>query len=277
MLFLRASQALALGLGLLGASAQSTSTHTVHAAQTIKAVPMSKKLIAFTFDDGPNRRYTPKVLQLLAQYHAHATFFVIGQEVQRYPEVIQSLDHAGMEIGNHGMHHRWLRNMSAEAVRDDVTAGADAIVAAGGPKPYLYRLPAALSDDTSRQVLGNLGYTLVSWSVDTRDWRRTISPERIAKTILRDAGPGRIVIMHDGPAHRAATMMALAQALPALEGQGYQIVSVGELLRNSDFAAQRMIPPGGPHPVAKPRRQVKSSRTTPRRGWLQTVLPRRAS
>ncbi len=275
MLLLCAPHALALGLALLGTSAQSAPPHAVHAAQTIKAVPMSKKLIAFTFDDGPNRRYTPKVLQLLAQYHAHATFFVIGQEVQRYPEVIESIKSAGMEIGNHGMHHRWLHKMTEEAVRDDVAGGADAIVAAGGPKPYLYRLPAALSDDTSRRVLGGLGYTVVSWSVDTRDWRRSMSADRIVKTVLRGAAPGRIVIMHDGPAHRANTLAALAQVLPALESRGYHVVSVGDLLRQSDFAAQRSIPPGSQRPVANPRRQLKSQRPAPRRGWLQSVLHRR--
>ncbi len=238
-------------------------------AQTIKSVPTSKKLIAFTFDDGPNRRYTPKVLALLAQHHAHATFFVIGQEVVRCPDVIQSIKNAGMEIGNHGLHHRWLRKMTPGAVKEDVTGGADAIVAAGGPKPYLYRLPAALSDDVSRSVLGTLRYTIVSWSVDTRDWRRGISTDRIVKTVLHDAAPGRIVIMHDGPAHREATLAALAQVLPALEGQGYRIVSVGELLRNSEFAAQRAIPPSAARPIAKPKPRPHS------RGWLQSIWLRR--
>ncbi len=258
---------------ILSAPARPAPPSVVRPAPTIKAVPMTKKLIAFTFDDGPNRRYTPRVVELLKQNHAHATFFVIGQEVVRYPDVIQMLRNAGMEVGNHGLHHKYLRNIPAAAVKEDVTGGADAIVAAGGAKPYLYRLPAALSDDTSRQVLGQLKYTIISWSVDTRDWRRGQTPERIAKIVMRDAAPGRIVIMHDGPAHREATMHAISQVLPALEAQGYRIVSVGELLRSSDFAAQRDIPPK-PAPVAKP----PAAKSRPHsRGWLQSIWPRRIS
>ncbi len=272
MLLARTAAAAILGTVMFAGATRPHATPALRMAQMIKAVPTDKKLIAFTFDDGPNRRWTPQVLSLLAQHHAHATFFVIGQEVTRCPDVIQSISRAGMEIGNHGMHHRWLRNLTEEAVKADITGGADAIVAAGGPRPYLYRLPAALADDAARRTLGALHYTVVSWSIDTRDWRRGTSSQRIAQTVMREAAPGKIVIMHDGPAHREATLAALREVLPALQARGYRIVTVGDLLRNSQFAAQRAIPPAptARKPKAKLVRESRPRSVFPR-DWLRRI------
>lgn len=228
------------------AAAPGTAAKPVKQATMIKVVPTAQKLIAFTFDDGPNNRYTPKVLEILRQHGAQATFFVIGQEVVRHPEMIRRIEAAGMEIGNHGMHHRLLRNIPESEAAADVQDGAAAIVAAGGHKPYLYRLPAALSDTNSRTMLGKLGYVIVSWSVDTRDWQRGIAADRIVQTVMRHAAPGRIVIMHDGPAYRMATLRALPQVLDALSRQGYRVVSVGQLLHASSFASMRNMVPTAP-------------------------------
>lgn len=219
-------------------------------AAMIHMVPTSKKLIAFTFDDGPNRRFTPQVLRLLRQHGARATFFLVGQEVVRHPVMVHEIEAAGMEIGNHGMHHRLLRHLRREEVRADVVGGADAILEAGGTRPYLYRFPLARSDPGSRRELGRLGYLIVSWSIDTRDWRPAVSSDRIVQTILRNARPGAIVIMHDGPAYRGRTVRALGRVLPRLAQMGYRVVSVGDLLRASDFQSlRRLAPAPALHPV----------------------------
>ena len=241
-------------------------------AMQLKAVPTQAKLIAFTFDDGPNRRYTPQVLALLQKYHAHATFFVIGQEVERFPEMIRKIEAAGMEIGNHGMNHKWLHKLGPEAAKEEITGGADAIVAAGGKQPYLYRLPGGYTSESSAKVLAQLGYTVIGWSVDTRDWRMRATAAGIEQIVMREAGPGKIVIMHDGSIRREPTLEALSHVLPALEGQGYRIVSVGELLRKSDYAVLRKLPPK-PCPSMKPKSQHKVHKESPR-SWLQRLLPR---
>ena len=241
-------------------------------AMQLKSVPTQAKVIAFTFDDGPNRRYTPQVLDLLQKYHAHATFFVIGQEVQRFPEMIGKIRAAGMEIGNHGMNHKWLHRLGPEAAKEEITAGADAIVAAGGKRPYLYRLPGGFTSESSSKVLAQLGYTVIGWSVDTRDWRMRATAEGIEGIVMREAGPGKIVIMHDGAIHREPTLQALSRVLPTLERQGYRIVSSGELLRQSDYAALRKLPPKpcAPHsPKSRHEAPAKSARS-----WLERLLPR---
>lgn len=240
-------------------------------AMLLKSVPTQKKLIAFTFDDGPNRRYTPQVLSLLHQYKAHATFFVIGQEVVRFPEMVQKIQAAGMELGNHGMNHKYLNKLTPDEAQQEITGGGDAIVGAGGKAPYLYRLPGGFSSDSSGKVLGKLGYTVIGWSVDTRDWRRSITPERIERTVMREAAPGKIVIMHDGSVHREATLAALGKVLPQLESQGYEIVSIGTLLRQSDYAALRKLPPQTCQKKAKPK--PATPQRPARTGWLRRLLP----
>jgi len=268
----RSSLLAALALALAAAPlARAAAPPAPRPAMMIKAVPTQKKLIAFTFDDGPNRRYTPQVLDLLRRYHAKATFFLIGQEVVRFPDVVGQIQKAGMEIGNHGMHHKWLHKLSGDAIGEEIQGGADAITAAGGRRPYLYRLPGGYSSSEASQVLGRLGYTIVGWSVDTRDWRMRATADSVERIVLRDAQPGRIVIMHDGSIHREGTIAALGKVLPELERQGYKIVSVGDLLRSSDYAQLRSLVP---QPKPKPAKAHQARKAPPRQGWLERLLPR---
>jgi peptidoglycan/xylan/chitin deacetylase (PgdA/CDA1 family) len=210
----------------------------VRPARLVKAALTTKKVMALTFDDGPNRRYTPRVIELLKRNGAKATFFVIGREVVRFPDMVKAERDAGFEVANHGMHHRFLKGLDEAAVTEDVRGGEEAIEAAGGGHPTLYRLPGGVSDATAMAVLGRLGYTVVGWSIDCRDWRPGMTADRIEKIILDEAGPGKIIILHDGPARRDATLQAVERVLPKLRAQGYRLVTVSELLREQRSAGR---------------------------------------
>ena len=197
------------------------------------SVKVKEKLIAFTFDDGPNSRYTPQILEILQGNEARATFFVVGEMVKRSPSVVRMLRDAGMEIGNHGMRHVVLRGRKRAAIEREAQAAAAAIVRAGGPAPVLYRAPTGVCDKKARRVLWRLGYRIIGWSIDTRDFLPRIRPEEIERTVLDQAAPGRIVLMHDGPAYRDATVEALRRILPELRREGYHFVTVGELMRST--------------------------------------------
>ncbi len=206
----------------------------------ISRVPVADKRIAFSFDDGPNVRYTPQFIAMLQRYGAHATFFLIGSEAQQNPQIIRTLHMAGMEIGNHGMRHRYLHSDDPGVALQEVRAGEQAIVAAGVPRPTLYRLPGGIGGPRVRLAVGSRGYRLIGWSIDPRDSIRGTSSAQIAQTVLRDAAPGAIVLMHDGPAtRREPTLQALGQILPALKAQGYTVCSVGELLQASRTSSYR--------------------------------------
>lgn len=203
-------------------------------ARLVRSVPIDQKMIALSFDDGPSPVYTPKVLSVLASDHATATFFVIGQEAERHPELLLAERKARMEIGNHGMHHVTLKGKSAPEVEAEVREGQRVIRAITGKAPVLYRLPRGVADEVSLRVLGKLGYTVAAWSIDPRDYLRR-TPEAMAQDILKAAAPGRILILHDGGGPRQASVDALALVLPKLRSEGYRLVGIEEMLKAAHF------------------------------------------
>ncbi|HVB09386.1 MAG TPA: polysaccharide deacetylase family protein, partial [Bacillota bacterium] len=112
----------------------------------IRSVPTTAKAIALTFDDGPSPKYTPMILQLLQENGAHATFFVIGQEVERYPQILKAEVDGGNEVGNHGYHHLTLQNVSTDQLVSEVQTAEQTLVSLTGSQPTLYRLPGGKSD-----------------------------------------------------------------------------------------------------------------------------------
>jgi len=207
-------------------------------APTVRGLPTADKIVALTFDDGPSPRYTPKVLAALQAGGAKATFFLIGQEANRYPELVKAEVKAGMEIANHGMHHLTLKGRSADEVKMEASEAADTLFAISGRRPTLYRLPKGVGDTVAYAALGDLGYVVVNWSVDTRDYIRS-TPEQLYRRAMAQVAPGRIIIFHDGGGNRQATVDALALLLPALKAQGYRVTTVSDLLRAAGFQRSR--------------------------------------
>lgn len=200
-------------------------------APVITAVPTAEKVVALTFDDGPTPQWTPKILAVLKANGVPATFFVIGQEAVQHPNLISQEVQDGMEIANHGFSHRLLRRLNPEAITSEVQDGAMAIEAAGAKTPHLYRMPAGVYDQAALKILGEMGYTVIGWSVDPRDWRHRYTAQQMLATVLRQVGPGRIIIFHDGTNSSAATVQAVAELIPALKSQGYRFMTVGQMLK----------------------------------------------
>lgn len=217
---------LLLGIGIGGAAARGGAPVPV---RQIRSVPVGVKAVALTFDDGPNPTYTPQVLALLREYGAKATFFVIGRELVRYPELARQEVQAGMELGNHGMNHLTLKGLDATAVEADALPVERMITALTGNRPTLYRLPKGVGDSRSLRTLADMGYTVVYWSVDTHDYLPRTAAS-IAAQVLKQVQPGSIVIFHDGGGNRQATVDALKLILPELKARGYQMVTVSQLL-----------------------------------------------
>jgi peptidoglycan/xylan/chitin deacetylase (PgdA/CDA1 family) len=199
-------------------------------APLVTSVPISEKAVALTFDDGPTPKWTPKILELLKAEGVRATFFVIGQQAVKYPHLIAEEVESGMEIGNHGFDHVILRGKTPATIAQEVNAAAEAIEAAGAPAPRLYRLPAGVHDKTALTVLGELGYTVIGWSVDPRDWRHRYTADQMLKLVEKQVGPGRIIIFHDGTNGSQATVDAVRLVITTLRREGYRFVTVGQLL-----------------------------------------------
>jgi peptidoglycan/xylan/chitin deacetylase (PgdA/CDA1 family) len=225
------------GKGQAGRPAQSQGGHASGDGATavpasLFAVPTSAKVVALTYDDGPGAgtQGTPAILALLAEHGARATFFVLGEEVRKRPEVLRSAARAGMEIENHGDRHVNMATLGPGALRRVIAAGATAIERETGKRPHFLRPPFGAQDARVRAVAHAQGERVVIWSVDTRDWTNPGSG-LIVQRVLGQLRPGAIVLLHDGGADRSQTVEATRQLLPALQARGYRVVTLDRLLQ----------------------------------------------
>ncbi|CAM2990378.1 polysaccharide deacetylase family protein [Paenibacillus taichungensis] len=195
-------------------------------------VPTHDKLIALTFDDGPDPVQTPQILALLEQYQAKGTFFVLGKWAEKFPDLIKQEQREGHEIANHTYAHTYaVRSTRADKYSHEMNIAEKSIVGAGAQRPTLFRPPGGYYNDMVIQVAKQQGYTIVlwSWHQDTRDWA---SPgvSAIVNKVLKNARNGDIVLFHDKVEGKSQTVAALKTILPKLQEQGYRFVTVSELL-----------------------------------------------
>lgn len=207
------------------AAGQGASTPIVYQGQGDEA------RIALTFDDGPHPLYTAQILDILAEYDVRATFFVIGENADLYPELLQRTVTEGHEIGNHTQTHP-LKNLSSEQMEKELSDCETTIAEWIDCRPRLFRPPGGIISGTVTALAENHRYRVILWSIDTRDWAHT-PVEQIAKTVLDDAGAGDIILMHDGIKSNSPTPQALRIVIPALLARGYRFVTVSELLEET--------------------------------------------
>jgi peptidoglycan/xylan/chitin deacetylase (PgdA/CDA1 family) len=209
---------------------------------TTSSVHVDGRYIALTFDDGPNQKLTPRLLDLLAEHHIHATFFVVGENAAEYPEILQRAVREGHEIGNHTWSHPNLAKMSDENVRSQIKRTEEAITNAIGSRPTLFRPPyGSVTPHQKHFIRDELGYEIILWEVDPLDWKNP-GPSVVSSRILKETRPGSIVLAHD---IHAQTIQAMPATLTELEAKGFKFVTVSELLK-----LQTPIPPPTPKPVA---------------------------
>lgn len=197
--------------------------------------------IAITFDDGPHGTLTPKLLDMLAARKAKATFFVVGQCVAEFPDILKRAAREGHEIASHSWSHPNLGKMSDEAVRNELRRTDDAIKNAIGVRPTLMRPP--YGSITSRQkgwIHDEFGYKVIIWDVDPFDWKRPGSSV-VTSRIVNQTKSGSIILVHD---IHPASVEAMPETLDQLQAKGFKFVTVSELI-----AMERPAPP---KPVATP-------------------------
>ncbi|GED71345.1 polysaccharide deacetylase family sporulation protein PdaB [Brevibacillus reuszeri] len=195
-------------------------------------VPTDSKVIALTFDDGPDSVYTPQIVELLKQYHAKATFFVVGSRVKANPEVARLLAKEEHELANHTYTHPDMRRISSKKLMDEVLKTQQTIYDTTGVRPQLFRPPGGYYSESVVNVAKQAGALVIMWSwhQDTRDWSDP-GVNKIVNKVLRNARNGDIVLFHDYGGNRRQTVQALKQILPELQRRGYQFVTVSELMK----------------------------------------------
>ena len=190
-----------------------------------------RKLVAIGFDDGPSP-YTPQVLDELQHYHAHATFFEIGKQLQGNDRLLQRILVSGDEVGNHTWTHPHPTGLTTAQLRRQLTRTDRAIEQALPTPVCLFRPPYGEDVPRLSRIAAKLGLTTILWSVDPSDYALT-SPREIARRVLSHVYAGAIVVLHDGGANRSPTVQALPLILGTLERRGYRLVTISALLADS--------------------------------------------
>lgn len=189
----------------------------------------NEQKIALTFDDGPHPKYTPKILEILKRYGIKATFFVIGQNVEYYPGIVEQIVADGHEIGNHTYRHKRTKMLNGDIFFDDVQRCDGIISQRCNYKIKLFRPPEGYVDEKVRDVSRELGYSIILWNIDTEDWAHA-TPAGIEKNVIENISAGDIILMHDYVSGKNETIDALERIIPKLLSENYKFVTVSELI-----------------------------------------------
>jgi cellulose synthase/poly-beta-1,6-N-acetylglucosamine synthase-like glycosyltransferase/peptidoglycan/xylan/chitin deacetylase (PgdA/CDA1 family)/spore germination protein YaaH len=200
--------------------------------------------IALTFDDGPDARWTPAILDVLRDKQVKATFFVIGLEAYQEPALLERIYAEGHEIGNHTYTHPDLEELSPAQMRLELVLSQRLIQSRVGASTRLFRPPYGVDDQAVSNVgldrlrlAQQLGYEIVGAQIDANDWgsegnEKPPTPDEIVSTVLEQAhdGDGHVVLLHDGGGDRSSTIAALPRLIDALRADGFELAAVSELL-----------------------------------------------
>ena len=217
---------LVLSLGISFLSQNISLPSLVRSPGTYFMVHTQEKVVALTFDDGPDPNYTGLVLDVLKEKNVKATFFVLGENVKQNPHLLQQIDKAGHEIGNHGYTHSY---SSSQFVGEMVKAD-QVIFNSINHHTQFYRPPGGFVSKAVLQGVKEKGHILTLWSIDSKDWRNP-GVNQIAHNVVDSSFPGAIILLHDGGEKREQTAEALILIIDRLKNEGYRFVTLTELQR----------------------------------------------
>lgn len=206
--------------------------------EVFSGVETQQKIVAITFDDGPYLPYTEQLLDLLKEYQVPATFFVIGRNAVKHPEMIRRLVAEGHQLGNHTWNHLDLLKADRQTMISEVERTSRLLEQLTGCRPAVVRPPHGFRDPLVMEVMADRGLTVVEWSIMARDW---VNPgvDAIVKTIVTEVANGSVILLHDGDgvqqaASRAQTVEATRQIIRELTSRGYRFVTIKELLKKRE-------------------------------------------
>lgn len=183
------------------------------------------KAVYLTFDDGPIPEVTPKVLAILAQYKVKATFFMVGENIDKHPEVFRQVVEAGHHIGNHTYNHLKGWKTPFNEYMSNVARCNKALIEHHPSVfiPTLFRPPYGKATLRQRIALHKMGYTLIYWDILTRDYDKHVTPKQMLRLIQRETRPGSIINFHDSLKSNERMLEVLPKAIEWLQKEGYEI------------------------------------------------------
>ena len=241
LLILTKRSLLALAICLLAGVAAigvtvSSATQAVQTAATPKENPIyrvasDKKQVAISFDAAWGNEETAQLLDILDKYHVKATFFLVGDWVEKYPDDVKTIAQKGHDIGNHSDTHPHMPQLTQDCAQAEVAACNEKIKALTGKTPTLFRPPYGDYDNMVVDTVKKLGMYCVQWDVDSLDWKDP-TPEQMCKTVLNKVCDGSIVLMHNGAKNTPA---ALPSIIEGIQAKGFEIVLIKDLIPEGEY------------------------------------------
>ena len=198
----------------------------------IYCVQKDYKVLSISFDAAWGNEDTQQLIDILGQYNVPATFFVVGEWVDKYPESVKALHDAGHEVMNHSNTHAHYPQLSADEVVADLNACNDKIEAVTGTRPTLVRLPYGDYDDNSINAVRSIGMEPIQWDVDSLDWKDLAAGE-IVQRVTSKVQPGSIVLFHNAALH---TPEALPTIIQTLLQEGYTFVPISQIILTGEYS-----------------------------------------
>lgn len=225
---------------LLAISFNGVSSAQVFFGYNAKIVPVysvetEKKQVAISFDAAWGADKTQGIMDILEEYDAGGTFFLVGFWVDKYGDLVKEIDERGFEIGTHSNTHPDMTKLSADAMEKELTTCVDMIENITGKNVELFRPPYGAYNDTLIKTSEKLGLIPIQWSVDSLDWKG-ISAQEITTRIINNVKNGSIILCHNNSDH---ILDALPMILDRLTAQGYTVTSVGDLVYKENYEIDR--------------------------------------
>ncbi|MGE4354465.1 MAG: polysaccharide deacetylase family protein [Oscillospiraceae bacterium] len=197
----------------------------------IYCVQREDKVVSLTFDAAWGNEDTEELINILGKYGVKATFFVVGDWVEKYPESVKQLYDAGEEVMNHSDDHAHFSKLTAQQIRDNINACSDKIEAITGVRPTLFRAPYGEYDDHVISTVNDMDIHTIQWDVDSLDWK-DLSAADITKRVTSNVEKGSIILFHNAAKN---TPEALPAIIEYLIGEGYKIVPVSEIILDGSY------------------------------------------
>ena len=197
----------------------------------IYCIQREDKIVALSFDAAWGNEDTQTLIDILNKYKINATFFVVGQWVDKYPESVKALHDAGNEGMSHSDDHAHFAQLSAEQIVSNINASNDKIEKVTGVRPTLFRCPYGEYNDTVISTINGMDMKAIQWDVDSLDWK-DLSADEITSRVLNNVKSGSIVLFHNAAKHTPEALPAIIESLIA---DGYTIVPVSQILLSGDF------------------------------------------
>ena len=197
----------------------------------IYCVDTTEKKVAISFDAAWGADNTKKILDILDSYEVHATFFLVGFWIEKYPEMVKEIDARGYEIGNHSQNHPQMTKLSVTQMKNEINSVNEKIYNLIGKTPDIFRPPFGDYNDTVIKSMYEINMHTIQWSIDSLDWKE-YGKQQLIDRVLKNVKSGDIILFHNNAKY---TPDALPEILEELQNKGFSVCSVGELIYKENY------------------------------------------